>query len=63
MVLMMQITTFFHSVKELVFLIFDRGAGTLLWAVMVGSTGPLCTVGKQASWFPQSNAAWNVRLT
>jgi hypothetical protein len=37
------------------FLLLSVGAQSLLQAVVVGSTGLLCTTGRQASWHPQSS--------
>jgi hypothetical protein len=45
------------------FLLFDRAAGALLQEGVVGSTGPSCSVLREASLHPQSSKVWNLRFT
>jgi hypothetical protein len=45
----------YHSMDELRFQLLDRENKTLLQAGMVRSAGPLCTLGKQVSWFSSQN--------
>jgi hypothetical protein len=45
------------------FLFFDRAVGALPWDGLVVSTGPPCSVRKEASWHQQKSKTWSLEFT
>jgi hypothetical protein len=52
-----QVIAFLPSVRNLVSLFFDGGSGTFLLSGIVVSAGLPCSLGREASWHPQSSKA------